>query len=109
MGAVETEHEDVIYLNHFIWDKAKAETNRIKHHVSFEIAAMVFNDPLLLVEYDEKNSLENEDRYNCIGLVNGVLFLFVTMTDRDDLIRIISARKAESKEVQKYENNAKNI
>lgn len=103
------EETDYVYLNKFIWNKEKAQINKQKHKVSFETAALVFNDSSLLVEFDERNSSIDEDRYNCIGLINGVYFLFVTMTERNDLIRIISARRAEKDEIRKYEQNAKNI
>lgn len=100
---------DVVFLGRFIWDKRKAEANRKKHHISFETASFAFSDVHLFVEYDAINSSIDEDRYNCVGLVQGVLFLFITMTDRNGFIRIISARKAEKDEIRKYEKNATNI
>ena len=98
--------DDYIYLEHFIWSKKKAEANLKKHGVSFEVAARVFNDPILYVEYDKMNSTE-EERYNCTGTVDGAITLLrVAITDREPYIRIISARKATRKEAGDYEKNA---
>ena len=98
--------DDYIYLERFVWSKKKAETNLKKHDVSFAVAARIFNDPVLYIEYDNKNSTE-EERYNCTGTVDGAITLLrVTITDREPYIRIISARKATRKEVSDYEKNA---
>ena len=92
----------------FEWDDAKAKTNLVKHHISFETAVLVFVDPFALVEQDR---IENgECRWQTIGLVNGYLFLLVAHTVQDDedgteVIRIISARRAEPKERKRYEQN----
>lgn len=65
---------------------------------------------ILYVIYDDKNSTTEESRCNCIGAVDGYLtILTVTMTERNDYIRFISARKANQKERRDYENNAKNL
>ena len=92
----------------FEWDKAKAESNFSKHHVSFEIATRVFADPFAVVEQDR---IENgEHRWKTLGIVDGYLLLLVAHTVRDDedgteVIRIISARRAEPKERKRYEQN----
>lgn len=104
---MEINEKDFVYLGQFIWNKEKAEINKQKHGVSFETASKVFSDENLLTEYDEKNSTLEEDRFDCIGIVDGIAFLFVAMTDRNDMIRIISARKAETSEVKKYEKRIK--
>ena len=101
---------DYIYLDRFIWNRKKASSNKAKHGVSFEVAARIFNDPVLYVEYDIKNSSEKEARYNCTGTVAGaVTVLRVTMTEQEPYIRIISARKATKKEIADYEKNARNL
>lgn len=92
----------------FEWDPAKAASNLKKHHLSFEIATRVFADPFALVE---PNRLENgEHRWQTLGLVEGYLLVLVAHTVRDDedgteVIRIISARRAEPKERKRYEQN----
>ena len=84
----------------FEWDPVKARANRAKHRVHFEAAAGVFFDPGRIVELD--GSEPNEERWNTIGLAGNRL-LFVVYTERDnDVIRIISARKATKREEQDY-------
>ena len=89
----------------FEWDEDKAQANLKKHHVSFEIAARVFLDPLALACQDR---IENgEYRWQTLGMVDGCLLLLVAHTVRQDedseVIRIISARKAGKKEQIHYE------
>jgi hypothetical protein len=99
---------EALYLcrvSRFEWDPAKERSNRRKHRVSFEIARHVFDDPDALAEQDR---IENDEhRWQTIGLVNGVLLLLVAHTVRDhggaEVIRIISARRADSKERRGYE------
>lgn len=91
----------------FEWDEAKAHANLKKHHVSFELAARVFFDPLALACQDR---IENgERRWQTLGMVEGCLVLLVAHAVRHDeggeLIRIISARKADKKERIHYEEN----
>jgi uncharacterized DUF497 family protein len=92
----------------FDWDKAKAESNRRKDRVSFETAARVFADPLAVTEQDRIEG--GECRWQTVGLVEGHLLLLVAHTVRDDedgteVIRIISARRAEPTERRRYEQN----
>jgi uncharacterized DUF497 family protein len=51
---------------HFAWDAAKAASNHRKHGVSFDLAATVFRDPLMISIPDEEHS-ENEERWITIG------------------------------------------
>ena len=93
----------------FEWDARKARTNVKKHHVSFEEAKTVFNDPLLLTYPDERHS-ETEERYISIGYSNQRRTLLVIHTEQESgeeiLIRIISSRKATSREREAYENTS---
>ena len=95
-------------MNYFFdWDPAKEQQNIRKHRVSFRQAATVFYDPNQLSIYDEEHSME-EERWITIGIDgSGVLRLVVhTFEQADEFscnIRIISARKATSNEVQQYE------
>lgn len=91
----------------FEWDEAKAQANLKMHHVSFEIAAQVFLDPLALAYQDR---IENgEQRWQTLGMVDSCLLLLVAHAvghDKDtEVIRIISARKADKKERKHYEEN----
>ncbi len=86
----------------FEWDDEKEQKNIIKHGIDFSTAAQVFFDENRIEFYDEKHS-DEEDRYITIGLINGVAYLvMVVYTERDEAIRLISARKADSKERRMY-------
>ena len=94
-------------MTRFEWDSAKEQTNRRKHGVSFEIARQIFSDPDALVEQDRIEG--GEVRWQTIGAVNGILLLLVAHTvdfdddERDEMIRIISARRANRRERKRYE------
>ena len=89
----------------FIWDDVKNRANGAKHRVSFEIATLVFADPLHISVLDR---IENgEERWRTLGMAGGVVVLLVahTFTEEggEEVVRIISARKATRKERQRYE------
>ena len=84
----------------FEWDDAKNAANIAKHGVSFSTAVRIFDGPVLTAVDDRFDY--GEIRENSIGLVDGVLFLVVTHTDRKDIRRIISARPAKRKERERY-------
>ena len=79
----------------FEWDPVKAAVNRRKHRVSFPEAQTVFFDEDALLVPDEDHSIE-EDRFILLGRSSVLRLLIVCHCFRqaDDLIRIISARKA---------------
>lgn len=83
----------------FEWDEDKNTINKIKHKISFETAAHVFDDPEYIEMYDFEHSLD-EDRYIAIGKVGDILF--VVFTERKDAIRLISARLATEAERRLY-------
>ena len=87
------------------WDPNKDRSNRLKHKVSFEVASLVFDDPLHLSRLDR--IVEGEERWLTMGMVGGVLLLVVAHTwedaDGEMNIRIVSARKADSSERKRYE------
>ena len=81
----------------FEWDKKKNESNRQKHGISFDEAKTIFHGPMLTVE--DKRKDYDENRKISIGeLENGIAALVVVHTDRKNVVRIISARKANKKE-----------
>ncbi|MCK4401946.1 BrnT family toxin [bacterium] len=90
----------------FEWDEKKAKKNQTKHGVSFNEASTAFGDPLSLTMYDPLHS-DDEDRFVLIGNSMNNRFLVVVHTERNDNIRIISARKATNNERKHYENNVK--
>jgi len=86
-----------------IWDERKNQDNIRKHHVSFEEAQTVFYDPNGKLIDDPDHSGE-EDRYIILGL-SKILHLLVVChcyRENDETIRIISARKATTKETKYY-------
>lgn len=93
---------------HFEWDRRKASSNLRKHHVSFDEASTVFDDPLAYIFIDEEHS-SDEQREIIIGhsILNSLLV--ISFTERtENQIRIISARPATPTEKQDYEENFPN-
>ncbi|HBW96457.1 MAG TPA: hypothetical protein DEU90_20175 [Enterobacter asburiae] len=90
----------------FEWDTNKAKSNLIKHGIRFEEAVLVFDDPYNLSLQDRHEN--GEFRWQTIGLVHGLIVIMVAHTVRfesgDEVIRIISARKADRKERSRYEH-----
>ena len=88
-----------------VWDQNKNRSNRAKHKVSFEVASLVFEDPLHLSRIDR--IVDGEVRWQTIGMVGGVLLLLGAHTGEDTDgemdVRIISARKADTHERKRYE------
>jgi uncharacterized protein len=84
------------------WDESKNLLNQKKHGVSFEEAATVFADPLEIMIDDPDHALE-EQRFISIGKSFRWRLLVVSYTERDDRIRIISARKPTRYERRGYE------
>jgi uncharacterized protein len=86
------------------WDPAKAAANRTKHGLSFETAALVFDDPFHASKPDPH---PDGDRWHTVGLVGPMLLLVVHTwpeSDGEELVgRIISARKATAHERKAYE------
>ena len=87
----------------FEWDNQKASINARKHGVSFEEAKSIFSDDNGKLIADPDHS-EDEDRFVLLGLSNTLRLLLVCHCYRDDdnIIRIISVRKASAKESQTY-------
>ena len=84
------------------WDDDKAVRNLEKHGVSFGEATEVFYDPNALEDYDVEHSTD-EARFLIIGLSSRRLLYVVYVERAGDLVRIISARKANSAEQEIYE------
>jgi len=89
----------------FEWDEIKAKSNFKKHNVSFEEGKTIFNDPFLFTFQDDKHS-EYEERFVNIGLSVQRRILILTHTERKGKIRIISCRKATSRERSFYEKGS---
>ena len=91
-------------INDFEWDPAKAEANFKKHGVRFEHAAEACGDPFAVVELDDSEDY-GEDRFVLTGrAADGVLT--IVYTERNERIRIISAREANDYERRIYHRAA---
>jgi uncharacterized DUF497 family protein len=91
----------------FEWDESKAESNLRKRRVSFADALLVFSDPYALIEDDRV--VYDEMRWQMLGLTGTAVLVLVVHTmqteGKDEIIRIISARKATRKERERYDEN----
>lgn len=87
----------------FEWDEAKSERCFRERGFDFAYAARAFFDPDRLIQADTRHDY-GEARYQLIGKIEDRLFV-VVYTPRQNAIRIISARKANQREVKYYENH----
>ena len=93
----------------FIWDEEKNLSNQRKHGVSFEEAVSVFADPLHVMRQDRIEG--GEQRWQTVGSAYGITLLLVahTITEESpeglfiEVVRLISARKADKSERRRYE------
>ena len=86
----------------FEWDPVKAELNLKEHGVSFDEATTIFRDTLSITISDPDHS-DYEDRFIDIGMSHRMQLLVVSYTERNDKIRIISARRVTRAERKNYE------
>ncbi|MDX2216952.1 MAG: BrnT family toxin [Oculatellaceae cyanobacterium bins.114] len=89
----------------FEWSPDKAALNLEKHGVSFQEASTVFDDPLSVTFPDPDHSI-GENRYVIIGVSRFRQLLVVAHTDREQKVRVISARKATRQEKRFYEEGS---
>ena len=88
----------------FEWDEKKNESNRAKHGLSFETAVLIFQDPNLLSVLDTRYE-DEEERWISIGRIDAnAIYVAHTVREEDgeEIIRIISARKATPREERRY-------
>jgi uncharacterized DUF497 family protein len=93
------------------WDERKNRENRRKHGIGFEVATLVFEDERRLISLDRTDE-SGEQRWHVLGAVSieptGAAVLVVAHVYRESLygeeiIRIISARRAEKHELRRYQ------
>lgn len=82
-----------------VFDTDKANSNLIKHGISFDEATLALYDPNALVREDCDH---DEARFVLLGMSHRLLVVVYCYIDNDDIIRLISARKATKKEEQQY-------
>ena len=92
----------------FEWDRRKARSNERKHGISFDEASSAFYDDNGLIIDDSAHS-KDEARFILLGLSASVRLVVVVhcFRDDDDVIRIISARKATPAESRQYQAQAR--
>lgn len=90
----------------FEWDPAKDQQNQSKHGVSFDEASTVFGDPLAITIDDPDHSAD-ENRMLTTGYSDRQRLIIVAHTDRDERIRIISAREVTAAERRDYAEEPK--
>jgi uncharacterized DUF497 family protein len=88
----------------FIWNEQKNETNQKKHDIAFEEARTVFYDVKARLIRDDEHS-EDEERFIILGFSDKFRLLLVVhcYREEEEVIRIISARKASRNEQRQYE------
>jgi uncharacterized protein len=95
----------------FEWDAAKAEVNAQKHGVTFQTASRAFADPYAVSEIERIE--DGEHRWQTIAMVDGVVLLLIVHSDWEhgdtEVIRLISARRADRSERARYEKNYRAI
>ena len=104
-----------MYTVRYEWDEEKNRRNQRKHcGISFELAALVFEDERCLVGRDQVDE-RGEQRWHAIGAVDiapeGAAVLLVVHAYTEDfhgeeVIRIILARRAEKGEIRRYQEQA---
>lgn len=89
----------------FEWDQAKSDACLKERGFDFFYVLRAFMDPDRVVHQDTRHSY-GEERYQLMGKIEGRLFVLV-YTPRRDALRIVSARKANEREVRQYENRTR--
>jgi uncharacterized protein (DUF4415 family) len=91
----------------FTWDERKNRVNKRKHRISFDTAISVFNDPFHVSRQDRE--VENEERWQTIGMVRGVRVLLVahTVEENDGLIRHEKRRRERDTSMRKATKNVR--
>lgn len=90
-----------INMMRFEWDESKRIKNIRKHGIDFEEAPEIFNNPML--RKTDKRFSYGEERYISLGLTQKCVVLTVFTEPTEDIIRIISMRKATKRERKIYE------
>ena len=90
----------------FEWDENKNEANIRKRGIDFNDIPEIFHDPMIVNFADRIDY--NEERYIGIGVLRTLVAVVVFVEKGDDIIRIISARKANKNESKTFEKETKN-
>ncbi|MDR1390189.1 MAG: BrnT family toxin [Treponema sp.] len=87
-----------------VWDEAKNVENKRKHGIGFETARFVFADPERLWRLDRSGGIHQEERWQSLGMAEGVVFAVYTERETDGAreTRLITARLANKAERRSY-------
>ncbi len=91
----------------FAWDPQKSRANLAKHGIDLATAALVFADPHVVIREDRVDQM-GEQRWHAVGIAGGldpvliVVHVYRESNDGEEVIRIISARKASTRESRAY-------
>lgn len=90
-------------LMQFVWDENKNRANQKKHNIAFEEAKTVFYDDNARLIHDPEHS-DSEERFILLGLSSSLKLIIVVHAykEKDEIVRIISARKATKNESKYY-------
>lgn len=93
----------------FTWDDEKERANIRKHDLDFKTAATAFLDDDLVIDFNSVDEFTGEERMEAIGMIGLPRLIFIVYVERvtingNDIIRLISARRAEKKERIRYVN-----
>lgn len=86
-----------------VWDETKDRENRRKHGLAFEEAGELFTSGVEYLEIFDAAHSETEDRFIAIGPISRGLVLIVWTEPDEEMIRLISARRATRREQELYE------
>ncbi len=89
---------------HFEWDETKNSINIRKHKIDFSDVPIAFEGSML-IDYDDRYDY-GEERWIGMGIIHGLVVVVVFTEPRKDTIRIISARKANRSEQERYYEKA---
>ena len=94
----------------FFWSDDKNRENLKNHGLTLQEAAPVFLDPFLVIRHDKAHSTVEETRWKGIGVLGNDFLLAIIFTEeKENAIRLISAREATKKEKEDYSENIRYI
>ena len=87
----------------FEWDPEKDRINQDKHGLSFDEVTELFTRDVDVLEIHDEDHSDEEERFIAIGPVGDEVVVVVYTERNDDVIRIVSARRATKKEIELYQ------
>ena len=91
----------------FEWDPVKEATNQAKHGISFGQATSLFTSGVEFLEIIDEGHGDHEDRFIAIGPIERGVIMVIFTERQDEVIRILSARKATKSETRLFQQHLK--